>query len=80
MQYGNCYNKQAQNTTGMQRKVHLLLLGETEKDFPKRYQMSRNLKDEWWFPNWTRLGKPSEMINITFVGGKPLLSCVERSE
>lgn len=42
--------------------------------------MSRNLKDEWWFPNWTRLGKPSEMINITFVGGKPLLSCVERSE
>ena len=42
--------------------------------------MSRNLKDEWWFPNWTRLEKSSEMTGITFVDGKPLLSCVERSE
>lgn len=50
-------------------------LGGLKKDFPKRYWISRSLKDAEGFTSWTRLGKASEMVVVTFVDGKaPLRS------
>lgn len=45
-------------------------LGGLKKGFPKRYWMSRSLKDEEGFTSWTRLGKASEMAVVMFVDGK----------
>lgn len=50
-------------------------LGGLKKDFPKRYRMSRSLKDEEGFTSGTSLGKPSEMTVIMSMDGKaPLRS------